>query len=499
MRITPIAGLLASFAGATFACSGSTQVEDRKDPSVVVQTPPIDAGTEMDAADAAPSFLACGAALVDPTCATTMPAPTTDAAIGVFLKTSAVPLRCDASGGTAHWDLRPLVQLYGAQKMFMMGEVHGTNEIGIVSSLVFERLASQKLVNIVAFELPMDFEGPLQQYVDTGHDATAEKVLKAYAKNMFGPILTNTARSLVEKGLKLRIGAVDIPYDPQAAVAEIQDVATKLTSPTQKENVLAMLPAFTSTPPSATDIKNANTYFDHIIAEKAAICAELSAAECDRLVAMTHALWASTLYDEHGDDTLWFARREEVLYYNLHTKIAGPNDRMYLHMGAFHTNKFSASAGSRMAKEYALTKGHVVSVAPAYDDGSVIWYGKDMDLAGAPLTITTALSQAPAEPLFVSTTRPSATCETNPLDGEPDDSVGGGTRGELYDGYIHYGKLTSEKRPGDTALSPDSAATGATPGMLELDDFRARILEREQRALSSGASWARTSTSRHRR
>ena len=482
MRNIAIAGLLASFAGTIAACSGAIEVEPRKDPPVAVQPPQVDAGVQVEPPkDAGPPVTSCSGALVDPTCPSTTPAPTAAAAIATFVKKSAIPLRCDGRGDENVWDVRPLVQLYGTQKMFMMGEVHGTNEIGILSSLVFEKLASEKLVNVVAFEMPMDLEPALQRYLDTGNDPMAQQILQYGAPNMFGSILTKTARALVVKGIPLRIGAVDIPYDPQTAVHAIQEVATKLT--TQKDTVLATLPTSAGEPATPSDIAAANTYFDHIMSSKTAVCTELSAADCDRLVAMTHALWASTLSSDRGDDQLWFARREEVIYYNLHTKMAAPTDRMFLHMGAFHTNKEEASAGSRMAKEYALTKGQVFSLAPAFGDGSVIWYGQDMDLPGAPQTITSALTSAPEHPFFISTTRPSTSCQKNPLGDEPEDFTGGGTRGELYDGYIHYGKLTSERRPADTTFSRDSE-TAAT---RSIGEFRARIQQRERRAIESGA------------
>lgn len=486
MKFLSITGLLGPLACTLLACGAVADVAPQKDQPVAVEQAPArpietDAGVSTP-----PPPTECSPPLVDPKCGTTKPAPTTTTTIASFVKKSAVPLRCDAAGNADVWDVRPLVQLYGKQKMFMMGEVHGTNEIGIMSSLVFEQLASQKLVNVVAFEMPMDLEPALQRYLDTGKDPMAQQIIQHGSPNMFGTILTKTARALVVKGIPLRIGAVDIPYDPQTAVHAIQEVATKLT--VQKNAVLATLPTSNAEPPGPADIAAANTYFDHIMANKSTICSELSVADCDRLVAMTHALWASTLSGDRGDDQLWFARREEVIYYNLRTKMAAPTDRMFLHMGAFHTNKGAASAGSRMAHEYALTKDQVFSVAPAYGDGSVIWYGEDMDLPGAPGTIVSALSHVPAHPFFVSTTRPSASCESNPLGEEPEDSVGGGTRGELYDGYIHYGKLTSEQRPEDTTFTLDSELGGGKgngkPAIRSLGDFRLRIQQREQRAFA---------------
>jgi hypothetical protein len=373
----------------------------------------------------------------------------------------------------------------------MMGEVHGTNEIGIVSSLIFEELGKKDLVNVLGFEMPMDLEPTFQSYVDTGSDVSAEQMLDHFAPNMFGNILTQTARELVAQGKKIRVAAVDSPYSTNIPVKQLQDVATKLTSQTQKDNVLLTLPADISEPATDDDLVKVNAYFDHIASKKTEICAELSEADCDRLDAMTHALWtAATSYDR--EDTMeWFARREVVIYYNMRKTMPSASDRMFLHMGAFHTNKHQDSAGSRMANEYPLTKGQVFSIAPAYGEGSVIWYGGDMDLDPDPTTVTEALSDTPEHPFFVSTNRPSKSCVGNPLGEEMDGQVGGGTRGQLYDGYIHYGQLTSERRPTSTTLSRGDEADGDQGGKqgsqlaAKLASWRARVAAKEALVVQS--------------
>ncbi|MBS2016084.1 MAG: hypothetical protein JST00_24600 [Deltaproteobacteria bacterium] len=480
MKRTPALGLAVSFAVALLACGAKVQEEAKAEPSAPVPVTPTPGADASVDAPVAPT--SCGAGLPKLSCATTSAPPTSAAAVAQFVKDNAIPIRCSA-GGKSAWDLRPLLELYGDQKIFAIGEVHGTNEIGIVSSLLLDELAAKGLVNVVAFEMPMDLEAPLQRYVDTGSDATADRMLKYFAQNMFGSILTRRAREQQLAGRDLTIAAVDIPQDPMFAVRAIENVAKGLT--TQKDAVLTTLPTTIGQPPSQADITSVKSYFDQIIAQKTQICAELSPADCDRLVAMTHALWASTLAYDDGEaqSQLWFARREEVIYYNMKAKMAAPTDRMFLHMGAFHTNKHEASAGSRMANEYALTKGKVFSVAPAYGDGSVIWYGEDVDLPGEPATITGALTDKPSSTFFVSTTRPSPACVGNPLGEEREDTVGvGGTRGDLYDGYIHYGLVTSERRPSEATLSRELGAKGMKE-MASLAAFRERIARREKTAL----------------
>lgn len=492
MKNLLLPGLLLSFAGVAVSACGQVEIVPNQDPPVAPRTPETNDGPRDPVTPTTPPKPAsCGTSLPAPQCSAEQPAPSTSAAITQFIKDDAIPIRC-GDPDNARWDLTPLVQAFGSQKMFMIGEVHGTNEIGIVSSLIFEELASNDLVNVLGFEMPMDFEPMFQHYIDTGSDVSAEQLLRNFAPNMFGSILTKTARDLAAKGKKIRVGAVDSPYSTSIPVKAIQDIAAKLTSQTQKDNVLSTLPANTSEPATTDDLAKVNAYFDHIAAEKSAICAELSEADCDRLDAMTHALWtAATSYDR-ADEMLWFERREVVIYYNMRTKMPSASDRMFLHMGAFHTNKRDASAGSRMANEYALTKGQVLSIAPAYGDGSVIWYGQDMDMTADPTTITDALGHTPEHPFFVSTNRPSASCVANPLGEEMDGQVGGGTRGQLYDGYIFYGQLTSERRPTRATLSRgDEADTGGEGGKegselaAKLASWRARVAAKEARLLQS--------------
>lgn len=496
MKTRLLLALLTPFVSASVAACGQVETVPNPDPPVATPTPETNDGVKDPIGPAKPAKPAtCGTSLPTPQCASTKPAPETSASITQFIKDDAIAIRC-GDPENARWDLTPLVQGYGAQKIFMMGEVHGTNEIGIVSSLIFEELASKDLVNVLAFEMPMDLDPMFQHYVDTGDDYQTEQMLDRFAPNMFGSILTKTARDLVSKGKKIRMGAVDSPYSTHIPVKAIQDVAAKLTTQTQKDNVLLTLPANLNEPPTTDELVQVNAYFDHIASKKTEICAELSEADCDRLDAMTHALWTAATSYEREDEMTWFARREVVIYYNMRSKMPSASDRMFLHMGAFHTNKHEASAGSRMANEYPLTKGQVFSIAPAYGDGSVIWYGGDMDLDADPTTITDALSNTPDHPFFVSTNRPSTSCVSNPLGEEMEAQVGGGTRGQLYDGYIHYGQLTSERRPTNANLSrgdeeasgtggKDAAGSTAASIAAKVASWRARVAAKESRLLAS--------------
>ena len=492
MKSSVLAYLLASFGITVLACSETIDTARDTDRPVADAGPDgADDASPQDAGKAVPT--SCSDPITPVSCPSLEPAPTAPAAVRAFVEEGAIPLRC-GEDEAAVWDVRPLVDLYGSQKIFMMGEVHGTNEIGILSSILLEQLAKKRQVNVLAIELPMDMTETLASWISTGEGGTVVDWLEDLAPNMFRRILPETARELVKVGFPIRFEAVDFAYDAELPIKAIREIATKLA--TQADAVLTTLP---STPVAPND---ANIYFDHVMSSKDAICAELTEADCDRLNAMTHALWVSAFLD--GDmDELWFSRREEVIYYNMKQAMRSPSDRMFLHMGSWHTNKHEFSAGSRMTHEYELTKNKVFSVAPAFGDGSVIWYQGRQNLRGAPSTLTAALSDAPANPLFISTTRPSSTCVTNPFGLEPEMEASSGTRAETYDGYIHYGKLTSEKNPEQTTFVRDLPITGETTSRRSIPslgstfghfrDLSARVEAKERAALAARAArYART-------
>jgi hypothetical protein len=190
---------------------------------------------------------------------------------------------------------------------------------------------------------------------------------------------------------------------------------------------------------------------------------------------MATAVWvAVSLWDDAVDMDQWFARREEVIYYNLRAQLAAAGERMYLHMGAFHTNKYVASAGSRIAREFPPTMDRVFSVAPAYGDESVIWYGMEVPLDAYPPVVDSSLEEALSDAYFVSTARPSAACVANPLSGLIED-ISGGPMAETYDGYLHIRRLTPETRPDDAQLEKRTVGPAA-----RFEIVRERILRVER-------------------
>jgi len=470
--------LIAAFSASLFAgCSGGASSENLSPQDFPVNTRPRETSADSDGGPTTP---ACPYFVSQRVCLTVTTPPTDESAIQDYIRKIALPLQCDLSGKTV-WGLAPLTDRFSDMRVFMLGEIHGSNEIGIVSSLVFEALAQSNQVNVVALEHPVDLEASIQHYINTGSDETFDKVLGGQAANQFSVLLPRTARKLVEKGASIRVVTLDIPYNPSVAADTLRALAMKLSS--QRAGTIAALPSSLSSPPTTEQLSTVDAFFNTMNGKREALCSELSASDCDAFFAWTHALWASAHADD-GDQAgtdLWFSRREEFLYYNLRRGVLNPNDKMFAHMGSFHTNKYFGSAGSRLAREYGPTKDLVYSTAPAYEDGSVVWYGKDVPLPADPPVVASAFANSHPFPSYVPATEANRDCVANPLGRETDLSVvGAGTRADLYDGYIFYGKLTPETQPKTATLKRDDASLAA-----RFSRFRERIVQREGAAIAA--------------
>lgn len=394
----------------------------------------------------------CYDELNNESCGNLAPAPTSSAAINSFIQQNAYPLKCDK--GT---DLSAISQLFGKDnQVFMMGEVHGTNEIGIMSEALFEYLVKNNGVNTLAFEGPMDFQESFQNYVETGiKDTTFRQFSYYFAENMFINILTEKARELHSQGYPIQIALVDFSYGTETPIKKIKEVAQKLS--TYKNMVLTNIPDEKGPfdEPNETYANQTIAYTDTILDKINDICSELNDADCDKLTNMTHALWvAVAIIDMYNVYDEWFARREFVIYYNLRSYIKDASSKTYMHMGAFHTNKWDSSAGSRLAQEYEVTRNKVISLTAAWGDGSEIFYQYEMEIPAEPEVINDALKTEPNGPYFISSTLAGIECTENPLsDMILDKSEFYGTMSQLYDGAIYFRQLTPESRPDDSTLT----------------------------------------------
>ena len=416
----------------------------------------------------------CYTVPVTPTCMNTSPAPTSSTAINAFIQGAAIPLRCGAS--PQQWDIRALVELFADNRMFAMGEVHGSNEIGITSSHILDGLVNAGVINVVGVELPMDLQDTFAAWVDQG-DPFGDQIIESFALNMFGRILPEHVKVLRAAGHDVTIALLDSPYGSDVPTARIRALGASLTQ--NRAAVLDALPTPFSMWEQATqqDFDNAQTYLNGIEANLQAICAELDAVQCDELHAMARAIWVAAGLGLVDQDA-WFAMREEVIYFNMQDFMRAQTDRMYLHMGAFHTNRYSESAGSRMARENPATLGRFFSVGPAYGTGSAIYYSGVQQLPRSPDGVAPALDAIGADPVFISSILPNAECTDTPIATMVED-VSLAPAAETLDGYVHIRRLTPETQPTSATV-----LRFASPWVRSMHSRLQRIHQVEQNVLS---------------
>jgi hypothetical protein len=223
------------------------------------------------------------------------------------------------------------------------------------------------------------------------------------------------------------------------------------------------------------------SYYETIESRADEICGELSAGDCDTLLNMARAIWVTATQRGGGADVQrWFEMREEVIYYNLRQQLEDDSARVYLHMGAFHTNKHVASAGSRVYHDFEPVGGKVVSVGPAFGaESRIMYFNQEMPLPAMPIAVAGPLAEHAADPVFVSSHLPDAACTDNPL-AEANDELIDAPMAQTVDGYLHIRRLTPENRPDDSTLPAASARLR--------DHFdRVRALEREALAARAAA------------
>ena len=84
-------------------------------------------------------FSACGQETDPPVCEAVGEAPSGWDEVKTFLRTNAVPLRCTVEEQN-WWDFSIIEREFAGKRIFMFGEVHGSQELGPMSGAVFSHL-----------------------------------------------------------------------------------------------------------------------------------------------------------------------------------------------------------------------------------------------------------------------------------------------------------------------------------------------------------------------
>jgi len=418
----------------------------------------------------------CGDPVTLPECQETTPGPTDTADVEVFVAENAVPLQC-GEAGNEQWDFTVFDADFRDTGLFMFGEVHYSNELGVISAALFEFLVREGQVNALSMEFGMDVTDAMNDYIQTGGgDMVTVYSFNQLPATMFVRTLLDKAHELYLEGYELTAFGVDHPSRLTWVNDEIEALAASLVD--SQDLVLDTMPqAPPGAPPFIMDDfpDEAKAYYQHITDNLETICAELDDADCERLEMLTRGLWLGafaasmamfTATEEQVQE--FFSTREPLIVYNYRTNIPTEDVRVYTHMGAAHTSKgatgmgFTGTAG-QMDTDYPVTTDRVYSTSPGYGEGSQIAQGGffPQTLPAEPATVASALEDAPVDTYYVSTQHPSHDCVDTPMY-SLFSSMTLGFYGMSYDALVFVRKLT----PATSGFK--SASRTAIPPILQV-------------------------------
>ncbi len=411
-------------------------------------------------------FSACGEPAEPPICETVSRAPQSWVDVKSFIRLNSVPLRCTI-GERNWWDFAVVERDFDAKRLFMFGEVHGSQELGPMSAALFEHLVRAGLIDSFSIEIGVDTTDPMNEYIRTGAGPlVTDYAFDYWPRKMMWTELVAKARELHLEGYETTAFGCDTPMRLQYVNEEIEAIAERLV-----ETRTLVLDSLPQPGPevwqevSYSYLTDADEYSEQIQANRERICAELDdEILCERLVIMAETVWLGAFSAYSGthntNDRFFyqFLRRREPLIYHSYRFHMGDGQRVYTHMGAFHTAKtvdpqYSyASAGSRLANEWEPTQGLVFTTTPNYGSGSQIRYGGEiMNVSPDPSVVADALEDEEIDRYYVPLNRPGADCRATPLEDEQS-STTGADLGETYDAMMFVKKLTPEGSAYKSAL-----------------------------------------------
>ena len=412
-----------------------------------------------------PPEYTCGGPDALQACEAVAAAPTDPASIAQWAGANAVPLVC-TDGLGEHWDFDILASEFAGMGAFFMGEVHGSNEIGLASADLFEALVLGAGVRVAALEMGMDTTDAFNEYILSGDETVLDDGLywDQYTDVMFRKTIPRRARKIYEEtGVLVRVIGVDTPQRLAWVNERITELAEGLDAQA-RGLLLDVLPA-PQEPPygnwgmglDTAYVNLSRNYHQHVVDHEDVICAALDPETCEDLEFLAWALYTGAVFNSSDfqmvmmgrgnplDLMTWMGERESLLDYNFRRALPDPSTKLYAHMGAAHAAKGGWNVAGLLDAEHAPVQGRVYSVTPAYGQGSEIFYGMSTQtVPPEPSALANTLAQLPLENYFVSTNHPGIDCDGNPFSDGVAERVGG-AYGTAYDGFFWYRLLTPEQ------------------------------------------------------
>lgn len=395
-------------------------------------------------------------------CPDPLPAPTGDPAIQEFVAANAIPLQCDGSKGM--WDFTVFLREFQEKQVMVLGEIHGSNEIGPDSADLAEHLVRHAEVDTWVLEIGMDTTEALNQYAKTGDAAAANTIgFQMYGDNMFRRVLAERAWTLHQEGIDVHLVGIDVPQRLAWVNEQIETMASGVSDQTVKGLVLDTLP-----PPREIDsygmlgletayVNQSKAYHQHVTDNLDEICSVFEPDDCEWLEKLSLGLWTGAvmvsqdfmmaMMTGQGSQELFemLKIREELVKYLFEKAIESRPGRVYAHMGAAHAGKGTWTVSSHLDEVYFADQDAVYTITPAIGTGSQVFYGfMSQPVSAEPSVIASALAPMPQDRYFLAADEPGQDCAGSPFMAHPIPELPDAFYGVAYDAFVWFRKLTGD-------------------------------------------------------
>lgn len=431
-------------------------------------------------------------------CPSTTPPPEGQQAIKKFVADNAIPLTCDASGG--QWDYTVFMREFQGRQVLVLGEIHGSNEIGPDSVDLAEHLVRHAGVDTWVLEIGMDTTEALNAYAQTGDAAAAQAIgFQMYGDNMFRRVFPERALALQQEGLDVYLAGIDVPQRLAWVNEQIEALVEGLTDPA-RALVLDTIP-----PPREVEsygmfgletayVNLTKAYHEHILDSLDTVCQALTADECEWLEKLSLALWTGAIMASQdfmmaamtGQDMSamieMLKAREELVKYLFERAIEARPGRVYAHMGAAHAGKGTWTVSSYLDEEVFTDQDAVYTVTPAIGNGSQVFYGiMSQPVPAEPPVISSALDPQAGDRYFLAADEPGQDCSESPFMDHPIPDLDGSFYGVAYDAFVWYRKLTAD--------TPGGMFYSAPPWKQQFFRDQVRRLQYGNRLMTGRRAW----------
>ena len=432
-------------------------------------------------------FAHCGPAPSLAVCEAATPAPSGSSAVKQFVADNIISLRCE-EGAENEWDFRILMDELAGKRVFMMGEVHGSNEIGIASAALFETMVLHGGVDVLALEIGMDTTDALNEFIETASSSAAQEIgFAMYGDNMFRRLLPEKAHELYQQGITVVAVGVDAPQRLAWVNEQLEAFAVGLPEDAQGI-ILDTLPEALEIADygmmgiSTSYVSQAKAYQLTVASNLDIVCAELDDDECERVEFLAYALYIGAVVNSQdfmmgamgvlpeAELMKLMEKREVLIHYNFERALE-MGDLVYAHMGAAHTAKGGWNVAEMLNQQGGMAEDAVYTTTAAYGPGSKIFYGiMSQTVPPEPKVVSDVLKDMPMKNYYLSAALPGVDCDENPFLDLPA-TILDAYYGVAWDALIWYRKLTPDMPGNWMSMDPLESFFASQTERLNYADY----------------------------